>query len=549
MLLLVLAFGSPGLAQDVLTVDTFGNVVANGNVTTTSVVTESVVVAGTYTSGITASGANNTTCQIAFTNGGGTGAIATVTVSPANTVQAPQALTVTAGGLGYTSPPNAGTVSVGTATSCAVSTLVVSTTLGGYVLNALTGPQPSTPASPHGLMWFDNASDWPLAVPMAIDASGNASAMVRTGKGTAIGSYTPYYSSIGGLTPPTATLNVYNSTASTVSIVPVVSGAITATAGGPYSTTGAIGSNVVTVYCVQVTASTMFEWGTDPNCITFTSTGNLLTTGIFSLSLGVTVTFSAATGGTVGQNWVITATPGGSTTELVQAGINQAGNVWEVENNSAAVQWAVTQTGSLSGGPGNTLTVAGSGGGSAQIQSPSSAFTSYNLNLPSTPGAANAVLTSQGPGTTPMTWTVLNTTAMTWFGSNAGTTVAAGGTAFGNAGPGGLGTPVGNRVWVSPVACTLRDFYALIDSAQTGTGSLVLTIYDNGPTNPDTLAAMSTGISVTFNAGASAYSSATPDTTHSKAVSAGDYLTVQVVNNGTATSATLGAWGVMCVPY
>jgi hypothetical protein len=150
-----------------------------------------------------------------------------------------------------------------------------------------------------------------------------------------------------------------------------------------------------------------------------------------------------------------------------------------------------------------------------------------------------------------MTWTVLNTTAMTWFGSNAGATVGTGAsnTAFGAAGIGGLGNPVGNRVWVSPVACTLRDFYALIDSAQTGTGSLVLTIYDNGPTNPDTLAATSTGIIATFNAGASAYSSATPDTTHSKAVSAGDYLTVQVVNNGTVTSATLGAWGVMCVPY
>lgn len=111
--------------------------------------------------------------------------------------------------------------------------------------------------------------------------------------------------------------------------------------------------------------------------------------------------FSAASGGTVGQNWVITATPGGSTTELVQAGINQAGNVWAAENNAGTVQWAVTQAGSLSGGLGNTLTIAGSGGGSAQFQAPSSAFTSYNFNLPPTPGAANAVLTSQAGGTSP----------------------------------------------------------------------------------------------------------------------------------------------------
>jgi hypothetical protein len=553
-LLLVLALASPALAQTVLTVDSSGNVNANGNVTTTSVVTESVVVAGTYTSGITTTGTTGQTCLITFA-GGVTPATATVALTGTNSIN-PQALVIVSGGLGYTSPPTGtgATVPVpssGGATACSSSSLSVATTLGGYVLNALTGPQPSTPASLHGLMWFDNASDWPLAVPMALDASGNASAMVRTGKGTAIGAYTPYYSSIGGLTPPTATLNVYNSTPSSVTTATGVQhGTVTATGGGSYTTVGIVGTNVITQYCVEITGSTTFEWGTDPGCGSFGGGTGSLSTSPIPLSLGVTVTFSNSSGGTAGDNWIITATPGGSTTELLQAGVNQAGNIWAVENNAATVQWAVTQTGSLSGGLGNALTIAGSGGGSAQVQSPSSAFSNYNLNLPAGPGSPGAVLTSQGGGSSPMTWTVLNTTAMTWFGGTALATVApgAGGVMFAAAGVGGLGTPVGTRVWVSPVNCTLRYLYASIDSAQTATGSLVLTIYDNGPTTPNTLGS-TTSIVATFAAGAAAYSSATPDTSHTYPVNAGDYLTVQVYNHGTATSATLGTWGVMCVPY
>jgi hypothetical protein len=425
------------------------------------------------------------------------------------------------------------------------TSVAVSTTLGGYVLNGVTGPQPSTPASPHGLMWFDNATDWPLAVPMALDSSGNASAMVRTAKGTAIGSYTPYYSSVGGLTPPTATLNVYNSTPSTVTIVQGVhTGTITATAGGPYTT---VGSNAVIQYCVQITGSTTFKWGTDPTCVAFTGGTGSLSTSPFMLSDNVTVTFSAASGGTTGDNWVITATPGGSTTELIRAGINQYGNIWEVDNDATTpvAQWVVTQAGSLQGGPGNTLAVAGSGGNSAIVQSPSS-FSSYNFNLPTSAGTTGSVLTSAS-GSSAMTWTALNATAMTWFGGSVGAGQPnSPSTAYIGAGQTGTGATVGNRVWISPVACTLRNLYVEITTAQPGSGGLVFTIYDNG-TAPNTLGT-NTLISAPFSAGAAAYSTAS-DSTDFYAVSAGDYLTLQVVNSASTTSGAIGAWGVACVPY
>jgi hypothetical protein len=102
MLLLVVALASPAFAQNVFTVD------LNGNVTATSVVTGSVVVAGTYSSGITAMGSSPNLCLIAFTNGGGTGGTATVQLTGSNTIAANSPLVITNGGFGYTSAPTQG---------------------------------------------------------------------------------------------------------------------------------------------------------------------------------------------------------------------------------------------------------------------------------------------------------------------------------------------------------------------------------------------------------------------------------------------------------
>jgi len=91
-----------------------------------------IIVAGTYTSGITAAGAAGTTCNLSAFNSGSSGATATVTLTGTNVIASGTALTITAGGtMASSAPTNAGTVSAGTATSCsAAGGATVATTLG-----------------------------------------------------------------------------------------------------------------------------------------------------------------------------------------------------------------------------------------------------------------------------------------------------------------------------------------------------------------------------------------------------------------------------------
>lgn len=83
---------------------------------------------GTYTSGITATGATGTTCTLSSFNGGGSGATATVFLTGTNTIAGGSALVVPYGvATGYTSAPTSATASNGTAT-CS-GTAVVSTSI------------------------------------------------------------------------------------------------------------------------------------------------------------------------------------------------------------------------------------------------------------------------------------------------------------------------------------------------------------------------------------------------------------------------------------
>lgn len=296
-----------------------------------------------------------------------------------NTIMTGAPLMITSAGSGYTSAPSTGTVAAGTASSCTATSLMVSTALGG-ALDLLTAVAPVTPSVGHGRIWFDGAADWPLTVPMGIDQSSNASAMVRMASGTPVGTctpcYTPYYWGVGGAAP-IATWTVYNNTAPAgLNAVVGTSGAVAATASGIYT-----GTTQVT-YCAQVQTGTTFKWGTDPTRTVFTGgCGITMSTSPTMLSNNVSIAFSPATGGTNGQNWTILATPGGSTNEVIQAGVGQTGNVWAVQNNAASTQWwAVSPAGTLAGAPGTQMTLSGSSTGTVTLQPPSS-FTNYSLNL------------------------------------------------------------------------------------------------------------------------------------------------------------------------
>lgn len=79
-----------------------------------------------------------------------------------------------------------------------------------------------------------------------------------------------------------------------------------------------------------------------------------------------------------------------------------------------------------------------------------------------------------------------------------------------------------------PLAGTFKNFYFYTLSAQSGTGSLVATVRKN---------AVATSVTTTVSAGAAAGTFS--DTTHSFTVAAGDYITIEFVNNASSSSATV----------
>jgi hypothetical protein len=92
----------------------------------------------------------------------------------------------------------------------------------------------------------------------------------------------------------------------------------------------------------------------------------------------------------------------------------------------------------------------------------------------------------------------------------------------------------------APFAGTVKNFYVCVSSAsntQSATGSLVLTVRKNGA---------ATGLTVTLAAGAT-FTTVQSDTNaaHSFTVGAGDLLSLQVVNNATATSAGISSCSVV----
>jgi len=100
--------------------------------------------AGTYTSGITATGTVGQTCVLGSLNGGGTAGAATVALTGTNAIAGSTALVITAAGSGYTSAPTSATASSGTATcsgTAVISTsLSITPTVAGFYYNNLASP-------------------------------------------------------------------------------------------------------------------------------------------------------------------------------------------------------------------------------------------------------------------------------------------------------------------------------------------------------------------------------------------------------------------------
>lgn len=99
------------------------------------------------------------------------------------------------------------------------------------------------------------------------------------------------------------------------------------------------------------------------------------------------------------------------------------------------------------------------------------------------------------------------------------------------------GASAGVRSFIMPLGCTAEDLYIETNATQSATGSLVFTLY-----NATTAATTALTLTVAAGAGAGVFS----DLTNTVALTAGSRYAIQVVNNATAASANLFAWGFKC---
>lgn len=133
-----------------------------------------------------------------------------------------------------------------------------------------------------------------------------------------------------------------------------------------------------------------------------------------------------------------------------------------------------------------------------------------------------------------------NNTFMTMFsGSFGGGTVGAGTTSYGGMGQSTLSATESARSMFVPFACTLRNFHIITTGAQPSGagGTLVIAVR---------VAGASTSIAVTVNPGdaAQGYN----DAVHTAAIGANQSFDLQLVNNNSSASASLGTWSIACMP-
>jgi Repeat of unknown function (DUF5907) len=154
-------------------------------------------------------------------------------------------------------------------------------------------------------------------------------------------------------------------------------------------------------------------WTVDANAITYSKLQNTSAASVLlgrgAGAPGVPQEITLGSGLTMAGTTLSVAAGGGNVSSSGTPADNQVA-VWttasQVEGSNALTYNAGTLTVGAAGVTQGKVSVAGSGSGVVTIQ-PQTSFTSYNLNLPSTAGAGNQVLTSGGGGTAPMTWSTL----------------------------------------------------------------------------------------------------------------------------------------------
>lgn len=117
--------------------------------------------------------------------------------------------------------------------------------------------------------------------------------------------------------------------------------------------------------------------------------------------------------------------------------------------------------------------------------------------------------------------------SLSFLSINQTSVIAASSTFFAAFNNSGLNANELSKIMVVPIACTMRNFYVRIISAQSATGSLVYTVRKNQ---------VDTAIVVTIAAGSAINTQANSGAT-SASFNAGDSCSIKMVNNATVTGA------------
>lgn len=395
-----------------------------------------------------------------------------------------------------TDTTNASNISSGSLANARLTTLSANQVLGALTGTAPSGQNvPSCSATGNALNWtagsgFGCATGYITGnqtITLSGDTTGSGTTAITTTTGKVNG--VSYPTSPSTNTVPivtgtnTITYEAVPNAALTTQTANTLLGALTATTPSGQ----AVPSCSTSASALDWTSGTGFSCNTSIAAATVTTNANL--TGPITSTGNATAVAGAAAGKVYAG-----VTPSFTATPVLGVNATTAGNLG-IANG---------------GGSGTTITLQNLGN-----------TTAYNFNLPTTPGSAGQILTSQGGGSNSMTWSTDNVGGGMFTYSDNGLTLTAN-TYFAPIGGGGIPQTTEANVDVpSPSATTITNLQVGV-SAAPGTGnSYTITLRDGG---------VSEAVTCTIS-GASATSCS--DLTHSFNVAQGDLIDWQIVSAGT----------------